>query len=93
MQFELWGGQSCPQAGFPAGWTRSKAGPQPERLPHVAGRLMKRISDLRFETRVLLGFGIEWAGDYFVGGGADCVVRQGMAGAGAAGHLRTHQLH
>ena len=24
----LWGGQSCPQAGLPAGWTRWKAGPQ-----------------------------------------------------------------
>src|ERR1022692_1982346 len=32
----LWGGQSCPQAGLPAGWTRWKAGPQPERLPHIS---------------------------------------------------------
>ena len=31
---ELWGGESCPQAGLPAGWTRWKAGPQPERPPH-----------------------------------------------------------
>jgi hypothetical protein len=27
----LWGGQSCPQAGLPAGWTRWKAGPQAEK--------------------------------------------------------------
>jgi hypothetical protein len=26
-----WGGQSCPQAGLPAGWTRWRAGPQAEK--------------------------------------------------------------
>ena len=30
----MWGGQFWPQAGLPAGWTRWKAGPQAERLPH-----------------------------------------------------------
>jgi hypothetical protein len=27
----LWGGQSWPQAGLPAGWTRWKASPQAEK--------------------------------------------------------------
>jgi len=34
----LWGGQSCPQAGLPAGWTRWKAGPQAEK-PAPQGKL------------------------------------------------------
>jgi hypothetical protein len=31
MMLSVWGGQSCPQAGLPAGWTRWKAGPQAEK--------------------------------------------------------------
>jgi len=29
-----------PAAGLPAGWTRWKAGPQPERLPHDFRRIL-----------------------------------------------------
>jgi uncharacterized repeat protein (TIGR03806 family) len=35
----LWGGQSWLRAGLPAGWTRWKAGPQAEGLPHIAAVL------------------------------------------------------
>ena len=39
----LWGGQSCPQAGLPAGWTRWKAGPQAESLPHKAAQPQPKV--------------------------------------------------
>src|ERR1017187_385578 len=50
----LWGGQSRPQAGFPARWTHWKGGPHPERLPHVAASppLLRAI-----ESRVAVSAG------------------------------------